>query len=232
MLRRRIIFIGLFATIFFSSIIATYKYGIDLPKTGVSSRTLGLVVDTIDRIGYIGIFVLMTLESCGVPIPSEIIMPFSGYLVSKGHLSYWMVVLVGSLANLFGSVIAFFIGSKGRPFLDKYGKYLFIHKHHLEYAEGLFERYGALIIFLGRNMPVIRTYISFPAGISRMNFAKFSILTFLGSIPWNMMLVYIGIKMGEHWDKIVEFFEKLDSIIILLAILTIIYLFFFEAEGE
>jgi len=215
---------------FATSVFLAYFAEVDFPSTGISIRTLNLVISTIRRIGYVGIFILMTLESCGVPIPSEIIMPFSGYLVYLGYMNFWMVVLVGSLANLAGSVLAYWIGLRGRSFLDRYGKYLLIRKHHLEFAERLFERYGSLIVFLGRNMPVVRTYISFPAGISRMNFVKFCVLTFLGSIPWNIFLTYLGIVLGERWSSVVTFFEKLDVIIILTGIVTVIYLLFFEAS--
>jgi len=229
-LRHRIIFIVSVSAFFIISVFLAYVVGVDFPSTGISRRTLSFVINTIDKIGYIGIFSLMVLESCGIPIPSEIIMPFSGYLVSIGRFNYWLVVIVGSLANLVGSVIAYYIGSLGRGFLEQYGKYLLIQRHHLEYAERLFSRYGLVIIFLGRNVPVIRTYISFPAGISKMDFTKFCILTFVGSIPWNMMLVYIGIIMGRHLESIYQFFERLDLIIIIVGLATVIYLLIFEAR--
>lgn len=232
MLRRRILFIILVTAFFLIAVLCTYVLGVEFPRTGISTRALGLVISTIDKIGYFGIFILMILESCGIPIPSEIIMPFSGYLVSMGRFNYWLVVLVGSLANLVGSVIAYLVGSVGRGFLDKYGKYLMIHRHHLEYAEKLFYRYGGKIVLLGRNMPVVRTYISFPAGISKMNFMKFCIYTFFGSIPWNMFLVYMGVWMGEHWSIVADFFERLDTIIIITAIMVVIYLLVFEAREE
>ncbi|MEX0569218.1 MAG: DedA family protein [Candidatus Njordarchaeota archaeon] len=227
----RIVFILGLSIFFIGAVIATYVYGVNIPSTGISTRVLGFVIDTIEKIGYFGVFMLMVLESCGIPIPSEIIMPFSGFLVYMGMFDFWVTVLVGSLANLVGSIFAYFIGLKGRTFLDKYGKYLFIHKHHLKYAENLFYRYGSIIVLLGRNMPVVRTYISFPTGISKMNFMKFSILTFIGSIPWNIFLVYVGIILGEHWGSVVEFFEKLDTIILISLALILIYLLKFEAKS-
>jgi len=231
MVNRNVVFIIAIVMAFISAIVAVYFFDVDFPRTGISTRPIGFVVDTIDRIGYVGIFFLMVLESCGIPIPSEIIMPFSGFLVAKGRLSFWIVVFVGSLANLVGSIIAYYIGLRGREFLDKYGKYILIRRHHLDYAERLFLRYGSIIVLLGRNLPVVRTYISFPAGISKMNFKKFSVFTFFGSIPWNIFLTYLGVLMGEHWGTVMEFFERLDLIIIILGAIVVVYLLFFEA-GE
>ncbi|MCX6808873.1 MAG: DedA family protein, partial [Candidatus Berkelbacteria bacterium] len=144
-----------------------------------------IVISAINFLGYGGIFLMMFLESCGIPMPSEVIMPFSGSLVVAGHLSFWSIVIVGALGNLAGSWLAYWIGYRGgRPLIEKYGKYILISKHDLDLADNWFKKYGDWAVFFGRLLPVIRTYISFPAGISKMNFKRFSAFTLLGALPW------------------------------------------------
>lgn len=180
------------------------------------------VIQTIDAIGYAGIFILMALESCGIPIPSEVIMPFSGFLVAQAKLNFWLVAFLGALGNLAGSVLAYYIGSKGgRPLIEKYGKYFLISEHDLNIADKWFKNYGPLTAFFGRLLPVIRTYISFPAGIAKMDIKKFSFYTFIGALPWCILFSWLGVKLGQHWDFVREKLHSFDLAIMLLIILAI-----------
>ena len=198
-------------------------FDIKLPETGIVLFLTDLVIELIRETSYVGIFILMVLESALIPIPSEIIMPFSGFLCYLGTLSLPLVIFVGSLANLVGSLIAYWIGIRyGKEFVIRYGKYILLHEHHLEFAEKLFNDYGEIIILASRMMPAVRTVISLPAGVGKMNLKKFVIYTFIGSIPWNFALTYIGFLLGENWFTIFEIFRKIDLIIIIaLAVLLI-----------
>ena len=198
-------------------------FDIKLPETGIVLFLTDLVIELIRETSYVGIFILMVLESALIPIPSEIIMPFSGFLCYLGTLSLPLVIFVGSLANLVGSLIAYWIGIRyGREFVIRYGKYILLHKHHLEFAEKLFNDYGEIIILASRMMPAVRTVISLPAGVGKMDLKKFVIYTFIGSIPWNFALAYTGFLLGENWFTIFEIFRKIDLIIIIaLAVLLI-----------
>ncbi|MGI6548463.1 MAG: DedA family protein [Syntrophomonadales bacterium] len=174
--------------------------------------------------GYWGIVVGMALESACFPLPSEIILPFGGYLVSQGVMSYWEAVLAGLLGGTLGSTIAYVVGSYGgRPFILKYGKYFLIREHDVERADDLFSRYGTKIVFWARFMPVIRTFISLPAGITRMDFTRFLIYTIAGSIPWTLVFVYAGVKMGDNWNYIRSIFEKFDVFIILALVAIVLF---------
>jgi membrane protein DedA with SNARE-associated domain len=182
-----------------------------------------LVISVIGFSGYIGILVLMLLESCGIPMPSEVIMPFSGFLVADGKLLFWFVVLAGTLGNLLGSWLAYWIGFRGgRPLIEKYGKYILISKHDLDLADTWFKKYGEWTVFFGRLLPVIRTYISFPAGISRMNFKTFSFYTFLGALPWTILFAWLGVKMGTNWELIREKLHNFDLVIGLIVLLVVL----------
>jgi len=169
----------------------------------------------------------MTFESACVPIPSEIIMPFSGFLVSAGKLNIFVVTLAGAFGNLIGAVITYAIGYYGgRPFILKYGKYFFVKEKEVHHAEKFFEKWGDFAVFIARNLPVIRTFISLPAGVAEMNFPKFALYSFVGSIPWCFALTYIGFLLGSHWMVIREYGHYLDIIAgigILIFIGKIIY---------
>lgn len=181
------------------------------------------VVATIDKIGYMGIFGLMALESCGIPMPSEVIMPFSGFVVAEGKMLFWTVVVLGALGNLVGSWIAYWIGYKGgRPLIEKYGKYILISKHDLDLADRWFTKYGDWTVFFGRLLPVVRTYISFPAGISKMDFKKFSYYTFAGALPWTYLFAYLGVKMGNNWEQIRAKLHGFDMSMAVIVVLFIV----------
>ena len=174
---------------------------------------IDFVISFISSLGYPGIFLLMILESALIPIPSEIIMPFSGFLVSKGTFEPISVVLAGTFGNLVGSILTYYLGIKvGRAFILKYGKYILFKKSHLEFTEELFEKYGDKISFFCRLLPAVRTYISLPCGVGKANFVKFSIYTFLGSLIWNSMLTYVGILLGNNWKNIDKYAIYLDIV--------------------
>lgn len=166
----------------------------------------------------------MTVESACIPLPSEVIMPFAGFAVYEGKMSLLGITVVGALGNLFGSLIAYFVGLKGgRPFLEKYGKYILLTHSQLERAEDWFEKYGHEAVFVSRVLPGIRTFISLPAGIARMDLKKFITYTFLGSLPWCFVLGYLGVQLGPKWDVIRGYFHILDVIVILAVIGVLTY---------
>ena len=181
-----------------------------------------VVVRTIDFLGYPGVFFLMLVESCGIPMPSEIIMPFSGFLVAEGKMNFWAVSFVGAFANLAGSLIAYWIGLKGgRALIEKWGKYILISKRDLDLADRWFMRFGNLTVFFGRLLPVVRTYISFPAGVAKMEIKRFSLYTFAGALPWSILFTWLGVKMGDNWEQIREKLHNFDLAIVALIIIGI-----------
>ncbi len=175
--------------------------------------------------GYFGVFFLMLLESAAVPIPSEIIMPFSGYLAYDGKFIFWLVVLVGTIGNLIGSLILYYLGYLfGRELVFKYGKYLLIHKDDFLTAERWFQKYGTFSVFFSRLIPALRTFFSFIPGIFKMNLLRFSIVTLVGSFLWSFLLAYAGFVLGSNWQSIRVYFEKFD-ILIAVILLALIFLF-------
>ena len=216
--------ISLALTTIILSLAVIYNY-VELPQTGFIDFMIDFSLRYISESKYIAIFVLMLLESALVPIPSEIVMPFSGFLCYLGRLSLISVVLAASIGNLIGSLIAYWLGIHyGRPFLTKYGKYLLITEEHLDYAERLFNKHGEPIILISRMLPAVRTVISFPAGIGRMRLDKFIIYTFIGSLPWNFILTYVGFMLGDKWFIIFDFSRKLDLIIIIDGLILLLWL--------
>ncbi|MFA5801136.1 MAG: DedA family protein [Thermoleophilia bacterium] len=183
-----------------------------------------IVISIISTLGYFGVFLAMAIESACIPLPSEIIMPFSGYLVYKGEMNLVLVGVMGALGNLGGSLLAYWVGAVGgRPLVEKYGKYVLLSHHDLDVADRWFTKYGRSTVFFTRLMPVIRTFISFPAGISRMNLTTFSIYTFLGALPWSLFLAYVGFKLGENWDTLGVYFHKADIIIGILLVAAVVW---------
>lgn len=178
-----------------------------------------IIKDVISALGYPGVFLAMAIESACIPLPSEIIMPFSGYLVFTGQFNLVLVGVVGALGNLAGSLLAYWLGARGgRPLVERYGKYVLLSHHDLDLADRWFARYGRSTVFFTRLMPVVRTFISFPAGISRMKLSTFSIYTFMGALPWSIFLAYVGFKLGENWDTLGGYFHKADIFIGILII--------------
>lgn len=168
-------------------------------------------------LGYAGVVLLMAIESACIPLPSEIIMPFSGYLVYTGRFNLWAVGVAGAFGCVVGSLVAYWVGARGgRPLIEKYGRYVLISRHDLDLADRWFKSYGEIIVFASRLLPVIRTFIAFPAGVSRMNLKRFVIYTFLGSLPWCLGLAYVGQLLGEQWDKsdtLKTWFHRFDFVI-------------------
>ncbi len=182
------------------------------------------VLSVIEHSGYLGIFVLMALESVNIPIPSEIIMPFSGFLVSEGKLEFISIVTFGALGNLFGSLINYFIGVRyGRKAAAILSRFHLVNKSEIEIAERLFKKFGIAAIFLSRMLPVIRTFISFPAGMFKLDLAKFSLLTFSGSFIWSTFLSYLGFVLGENWVIVGPYFRQFDYLILLLVLVLILF---------
>jgi membrane protein DedA with SNARE-associated domain len=184
------------------------------------------VTATIGDYGLFAVFGLMLLESMGILIPSEAISPFAGYLVSRGQMGFFGAVAAGVLGNLVGSWVAYFIGLwGGRELWFHYGRYVGVRAHHLKVAEKWFDKYGEFTVFISRCLPVVRTFISFPAGTARMNFAKFTFYTFLGCVPWVFALTYLGYYLGENWDEVGDFLHYLDYAVALAVLAGAVYLF-------
>jgi len=193
----------------------------------------GVILGIISALSYPGIVGLMALESACVPIPSEIIMPFGGYLAWQGEMDLWLVGLAGSIGCLLGSLLAYYIGSHvGRPVLLKYGKYLLLSEKTLEKTEDFFERRGEITVFLARLLPVIRTFISLPAGIARMDIKKFAVYSFVGSVPWCFALAYVGYWLGPNWEDIIHTFRGFDIVIIIGLIVFIIWYIWYVNKRE
>lgn len=183
----------------------------------------GFIVATISLMGYSGIVLLMAIESACIPLPSEIIMPFSGYLVSTGQMNLWLVGIAGAVGCVLGSLVAYWVGMYGgRPLIEKYGRYVLVSRHDLDMADRWFAKRGEIIVFVSRLLPAIRTFIAFPAGVARMNLKRFVIYTFAGSLPWCLGLAYIGQKLGEKWnqdDTLKTWFHRFDFLIGIAALL-------------
>jgi membrane protein DedA with SNARE-associated domain len=191
------------------------------------------IISLISQLGYMGIIVTMGIESACIPLPSEIIMPFSGYLASTGRFTLWGTAVAGAFGCVVGSVIAYWVGIwGGRPFIQKYGKYVLLSSKDLASADRFFARYGEWAIFFSRLLPIVRTFISLPAGIARMNFFKFVIYTFLGSLPWCLMLAYVGKVMGENWTGIRVYFRRADIFIGVVIVLGIAFFLYRHLKPE
>jgi membrane protein DedA with SNARE-associated domain len=177
------------------------------------------IIAVISSSGYAGIVLLMAIESACIPLPSEVIMPFSGYLVSTGRFSLWAVGVAGALGCNLGSLVAYYIGARGgRPLVERYGRYALVTRHDLQMADRFFARYGEWAVFIARLLPVVRTFIALPAGISRMNVWRFHLYTFLGSLPWCLALAYAGMKLGSRYTMLREYFHRFDAVLGVLIV--------------
>lgn len=182
----------------------------------------GFIVWIISIAGYPGIVLLMAVESACIPLPSEVIMPFSGYLVYAGRFNLLWVATVGALGCNLGSLVAYEIGAYGgRPLVERYGRYILLSRRELDWADHFFGRYGDVTVFVSRLLPVVRTFIALPAGIARMPRLRFHIYTFVGSWPWCLMLAYVGVKLGEKWEtdpRLKTWFHRFDVVIATLIL--------------
>ncbi len=173
--------------------------------------------------GYAAVGGLMAIESACIPLPSEVIMPFAGSLTGAGGpLTLWGAALAGALGCVVGSIPAYYLGMYGgRPLIERYGRYVLISHHDLDLADRLFARHGQGVVFVARLLPVIRTFIAFPAGVARMNLSRFILYTFLGSFPWCLGLAYVGQKLGEHWEALKPVFHASDGVIAVVGLVAV-----------
>ncbi|MFP5210532.1 MAG: DedA family protein [Acidobacteriota bacterium] len=178
----------------------------------MSERILALLVQfvilVIDTGGYAGVIALMGIESACIPLPSEVIMPFTGYLVYLGHMNLFWAATAGAVGCNLGSAVAYWIGARGgRPLVERYGRWVLMSHHDLQRMTYFFDKYGSITVLVARLLPVVRTFIAFPAGIAKMGQARFHIYTFIGSWPWCFALAYVGMKLGEKWHTDPRFYE-------------------------
>jgi membrane protein DedA with SNARE-associated domain len=191
----------------------------------ITDPIVEVAVDVVDAMGLPGVFVLMLLESACIPVPSEATMLFAGFNVSRGEYSLFAATAVGSLANLVGSWVAYGIGYVGRvDILEKHGRKLHIKKSYLDWADRWFERHGDATVFFTRMLPIIRTFISLPAGVARMPFWRFSLLSLLGCIPWVLMLTFIGKQAGDNWESWKNSLHYVDYAVAAAIVIGVIYL--------
>ncbi len=181
------------------------------------------LISFINTLGVWGIFIGMIIESACIPLPSEVIMLYGGFMVGQGTASFMTVLLAGVLGNLLGSLLMLWIGARyGRPFVERYGKYVLFNYEHLEKSERWFAKYGDWATFFGRNLPVIRTFISLPAGIAKMKAGRFIVFTLIGCIPWNAALIYFGLKLGQHWENAQKYLHPLTYIVALIVVILVV----------
>lgn len=176
--------------------------------------------------GYVAVVVLMAAENACIPIPSELILGFAGYLIFAGHMSFEGALLAGMVGGLLGSLFAYEVGARGgRPFVDKYGKYFLIKQSHVNVAQEWFDRYGLKAVFFSRMLPVVRTFISLPAGFARVDSKRFFLYTIAGSLPWTAAILYAGMVLGESWTDLMEYGHEASMIFVVVAVIVIAVLY-------
>ncbi|MDW5562775.1 MAG: DedA family protein [Methanomassiliicoccus sp.] len=199
---------------------------------GLIAWAVQVIMDLIQATGYPGIVMLMALESMCLPVPSEVVLPFAGALVSLGRLSITgdtlidslLVAVAGTIGCTIGSTLAYLVGLKGgRPFIIKYGRYVRMNEKHLDLAECWFHKYGDWAVFGSRLLPVVRTFISLPAGIARMPFKRFVLLSAVGSLPWCLLLTYIGVVLGDNWESVEALYRPFEIIVVIGIAALIVY---------
>jgi membrane protein DedA with SNARE-associated domain len=197
-----------------------------LPLASLTDPLVEFATNVVGDLGLVGIFILMAAESACIPIPSEATMLFAGFNVDRGEYSLFAATMVASLANVVGSWLAYAVGYYGRvDLIEKHGHRLFIRKHHLEIADRWFQRHGDATVFFTRLLPIVRTFISLPAGVAKMPFWRFTIFTFLGCVPWMFMLTYIGLQVGSRWEQWKDSLHYVDYAVAAIIVLTAVYLF-------
>lgn len=193
-------------------------------NSSLTARIADFATNFIDTTGYVGIFILMALESMIAPVPSEAVMPFAGFLIFDGEFSFAGVILFSTLGSIVGSLIGYWMGAKGgRPLVERWGKYLLLDKHDLDITEKWFTRKGEITVFICRFIPVIRHLISIPAGIGKMNLWKFSIYTIIGAGIWNSILTVAGYYLRNNWNEILKYSHYIDYAIVGILLLIVIY---------
>ena len=197
--------------------------------TDILAALSQFIIAVISRSGYAGIVLLMGIESACIPLPSEVIMPFSGYLVSQGRFTLLWVATAGALGCNVGSAVAYWVGYfGGRRLVLRYGRVVWLTQRELEISDRFFARFGSATVFVARLLPVIRTFIALPAGVARMPQVRFHVYTFLGSWPWCFALAYLGMKAGDHWDYLREYFHKFDAVIVVLLVAAVLWFVWFH----
>ena len=192
----------------------------------ITDPVVNLAVDVVREMGLVGVFLLMLGESACLPIPSEATMLFAGFNVAEGEYSLFVATFVGVAANVIGSWIAYAVGYFGRvDLLEKHGRKVFIKPHHLHKADDWFERYGDATVFFSRMLPIVRTFISLPAGVARMPFLRFTVFTVLGCIPWVFLIAFIGQQAGDRWEDWKEHLHYVDYVVILAIVACVVWLF-------
>jgi membrane protein DedA with SNARE-associated domain len=182
------------------------------------------IMGVISSLAYSGVVLLMAIESACIPLPSEIIMPFAGFLVFKGEMTLWGVALAGAFGCVVGSIPAYYLGMYGgRPLVEKYGKWVLISAKDLNWADQAFAKHGEIIIFIGRLLPAVRTFIAFPAGVARMNMTKFISYTFVGSLIWCYLLALAGFKAGENWESLKVYFHEFHYVIACAGLIFVVW---------
>ncbi|MGI6342128.1 MAG: DedA family protein [Bacteroidales bacterium] len=192
---------------------------------GITQWITNLAVAIIAATSYPGVFILMVMESMFFPVPSEAVMPFAGFLIADGEMTFFGVVLASTLGSIAGSLASYYIGYYGgKPFLKRFGKYFLLDEHHLEVSEKFFAKRGDITILIARFIPVVRHVISIPAGFAKMNVPKFVLFTTIGAGIWNSFLMYLGFKLKNNWDSVMEYSHTIDIfVVIVLAILLVYY---------
>jgi membrane protein DedA with SNARE-associated domain len=196
-----------------------------LVLAAITDKLADFATDVVGDLGLPGIFLLMAPESACIPIPSEATMLFAGFNVSEGEYGLWAAVMVGSVANLVGSWVAYAVGYYGRVEVLQHSRFFHVKEEHLKMTERWFERWGDWAVFFSRMLPIVRTFISLPAGVARMPFWRFTILTFLGCVPWNFMLVFIGREARDNWDDWKDRLHYIDYAVAVIIVAGAVWLF-------
>ena len=184
----------------------------------------------IDQFGYLAVIILMAMENACIPIPSELILGFAGYLIFAERMTFTGAIIAGMIGGMLGSIFAYLVGSsKGREFVDKYGKYFFIKKSHVDLAQRWFDKYGIKAVFFSRMLPVVRTFISLPAGFAHVNLKQFLFYTFIGSLPWTALILFAGMKLGESWKYLLKLGHE-ASIAFVTIFLIIIFIWYIKRK--
>lgn len=192
--------------------------------TSILSTITFYIIAIISTLGYPGIALLMAVQTIAIPIPSEVILPFAGSLILTGQFNIWLIAICGAIGSCFGGSIAYYIGKRGgRPLVEKYGKFILISHHDLELVDSFFQKHGTKAAFFGMMLPVFRSFISFPAGISKVPLKKFLVYVFAGSFGWSLLLAFLGQKLGENWNTLRDRFKGLDYFIVAVIILGAVY---------
>lgn len=189
-------------------------------------------LDFIAVYGYFAVALLMAMENACIPIPSELILGFAGYLIFADQMTFTGAMTAGMVGGMVGSIFAYLVGSYGgRKFVDKYGKYFLVKKSHVDLAQRWFDKYGIRAVFFSRMLPVVRTFISLPAGFARVNFKAFLFYTFAGSLPWTALILYLGMLFGENWKKLLEIGHE-ASIIVVIAIVAAVGFYIYRRRKK